>query len=65
MAEGRAMQEQLPNVSVELTGTKWQESHFAQPKVAQRAKCMDALSEPYLQRSEKRIPHDRLHPIQK
>jgi hypothetical protein len=29
----------------EPTGTKWQDSHFAQPQVARRAKCMDALSE--------------------
>jgi len=27
------------------TGPKWQESHFAQPKVARRAKCMDALND--------------------
>jgi hypothetical protein len=37
--------------SSERTGTKWQDSHFAQPKVAQRAKCMDALSEPYSPRT--------------
>jgi hypothetical protein len=29
----------------EPTGTKWQESHFAQPKVARRAKYKDVLSE--------------------
>ena len=29
----------------ELTGTKWQEGHFAQPQVARRAMYMEVLSE--------------------
>ena len=29
----------------EPIGKKWQASHFAQPQVTRRAKCMDALIE--------------------
>ena len=33
------------DVFSEPTGTNWQESQFAQPKVARRVKYMDVLSE--------------------
>jgi hypothetical protein len=29
----------------ESTGTKWQDSHFAQPQAARRVKYMDVLNE--------------------
>jgi len=37
--------------SSERTGTKWQDSHFAQSKIAQRAKHTDVLSEAYSPRT--------------